>query len=158
MNVFVRVHHRWRDVVSRAGWLAPLPIRLALGVTFVLSGWGKLHNLANVERYFASLGIPAASLQAPFVSSVELIGGVLVIAGLATRIASLLLAAVMSVALYTAIWPQADGVTGLLGSLEAAYLGAFVHLAIAGPGPVSIDHLVERAVPAFRQPSTGATS
>ena len=46
---------------------------------------------------------------------------------------------VMAVAIYTAIWPDADGVTAVLGGVEAIYLAAFVHLAVNGGGAASLD-------------------
>ena len=66
-SVFARMNHRIHDVTGRLEWLPPVTIRIALGITFILSGWGKLHHLAQVEQYFASLHIPAPGIQAPFV-------------------------------------------------------------------------------------------
>ena len=134
----------WNRGVStarRVAFLPPLVLRVVLGVTFMSSGWGKLHNLDAITRYFESLGIPAAGVQAPFVASLEFVGGILLLAGLGTRVASLLLAGVMAVALYTAIWPNVAGVRELLGSIEAVYLAAFLYLAAHGAGAVSADQL-----------------
>lgn len=125
-------------------WLSPALLRVAVGVTFISSGWGKLQNLEQVTGYFESLGIPAAGVQAPMVSAIELVGGVMVLLGLGTRVAAALLTGVMAVAALTAIWPQADGVVGLLGSLEIAYLLVFVHLVIHGAGAASLDHVINR--------------
>ena len=130
------------DLAERVAWLPALAMRVALGVTFVRTGWGKLHDLESLARYFDSLGIPAAAVQAPVVAAVELVGGALLLAGFATRIVALLLAGVMAVALYTAIWPAAGGVPGLLRSLELIYLVTLLHLAAHGAGAVSVDRLV----------------
>ncbi|MBA3540929.1 MAG: formate dehydrogenase accessory sulfurtransferase FdhD, partial [Deltaproteobacteria bacterium] len=46
-------------------------------VTFATTGWGKLGNLEAVTRYFDSLGIPAANVQAPMVAALELVRGLL---------------------------------------------------------------------------------
>ncbi|MDQ3339023.1 MAG: DoxX family protein [Myxococcota bacterium] len=131
-------------LARRVAFLPPLVLRVVLGVTFAMTGWGKLHNLDAITRYFESLGIPSASVQAPLVAALELVGGVLVLLGLGTRVVSLLLAVVMAVALYTAIWPNVAGVRELLGSIEAAYLAAFLYLAAHGAGAVSVDHLAAR--------------
>ncbi len=141
-TALVTFQDRTTAATRRVDWLPPLLIRGVLGVTFVLSGWGKLHNLDNVIQYFQSLGIPAAGVQAPLVATLELVGGILLIAGLATRVAAALLTAVMAVAIYTAIWPKAAGFTDVLGSIEAIYLVTFVYLAVHGAGAVSVDHLV----------------
>ncbi len=147
-----RVHQRLLSFLDRIQWLPPLGLRIVLGVTFLLSGWGKLHNLDQIEQYFASLHIPAAGVQAPFVATVEFVGGILILAGLATRLFALLLVGVMAVAIYTAIWPEAEGVTAVLGSIEAAYLAGFVYLGVNGAGAASLDRLAAHFVPALRAP------
>lgn len=121
-------------------WLGPLFVRVALGLVFVASGSGKLHNLDNVTQYFGSLGIPAPHAQAVFVSTVELVGGLLLLLGLGTRIAALLLIGVMAVAIWTAKLPEVHGLVELAGTIEIAYLAAFAWLALAGAGTASMDH------------------
>jgi len=129
-------------LADRLRWLPALAMRTAVGVTFIGTGWGKLHHLDNLVTYFDTLGIPAAGVQAPMVATIELVGGALILAGLATRIAALLLTGVMAVAIYTAIWPAADGVVSLLGTVEVIYLASFLHLAANGAGAASLDRLI----------------
>jgi putative oxidoreductase len=127
---------------NRLGWLGPLAVRVVIGAAFARNGWGKLHNLDAITEFFTQLGIPMPHANAVFVSSVECIGGVLLVLGLGTRIAALFLIGVMTVATLTAVLPDADKT--LLDSIEISYLVAFVWLVVAGPGPVSIDHLLAR--------------
>ncbi len=141
-TAIVAFRDRTTAATRRVDWLPPLLIRLVLGVTFLLTGWGKLHNLDDVIKFFDSLGIPAAHLQAPFVASVEFVGGILLLGGLGTRVVATFLTAVMAVAIYTAIWPKAEGFTDVLGSIESIYLVSLVYLAVHGAGAVSVDHLV----------------
>ena len=137
----------WIDrATTSLAWLAPFLVRVVIGVTFILTGWGKLHNLDMLREYFHSLGIPAADLQAPVVAGVEFLGGLMVVLGLGTRIAALFLTGVMAVAIGTAIWPKAPHLADLLGSVEAVYFAAFVYLAIAGAGAASADRIVHRIV------------
>jgi len=136
------VQKRTRAAEQRLAWIPPLLIRIVLGVTFIVTGWGKLHNLEDVTRFFDSLGIPAAQLAAPFVGTVELVGGILIVTGLATRVAAVFLASVMAVAIYTAIEPKTEGVAALLGTVEVIYLVTFIYLAVHGAGAVSVDRLV----------------
>lgn len=136
------------SVSRRLDWLPPLLLRIVLGVTFIGTGWGKFHNLEKVTAFFDSIGIPAASVQAPFVATVELVGGILLLAGLGTRVAAVFLAAVMTVAIATAIWPE-HSLTEVIGSIEAVYLVSFVYLALAGGGAVSLDRLAVRFIPAL---------
>ena len=130
---------------SRAlSFLPPAAARLALGFVFVTSGWGKLHRLPQVVDYFASLGIPAPQLQAPFVATVELVGGALLLAGLFTRVASVPLAGTMVVALLTAKRGDIAGASDLFGTIELAYLLLLGMLSAFGAGTLSLDALLVR--------------
>lgn len=131
-------------LTDRLHWVGPLALRLIVGISFALTGWGKLHNLEGLTQFFDSLGIPAASLQAPFVATVELVGGLLLVLGLGTRVAAALLTGVMVVALLTAIIPNAAGIGAIVGSIEAMYLAVFVYLAACGGGAASLDRLFWR--------------
>ena len=131
---------------DKMSWLGPLLARVTVGWVFATTGWGKLHGLKKVIDYFADLGIPYPQIQAPFASANEFVCGVLVLLGLGTRIASIPLIVVMLVAIRTAQWENVDSTAALLGLLEWSYVAIFAWLAIAGPGPVSIDALVARAL------------
>lgn len=137
----MNIIERW---TGRVRWAPGLAMRVVLGVTFVGAGWGKLHNLEQVTAFFASLGIPAAAVQAPAIAALELVGGALLLVGLGTRIAAALLAGVMAVAILTAVAPAADGLVALLGTVEVIYLAAFLHLAVHGAGAVSLDRIVTK--------------
>src|ERR1700744_742774 len=79
-----------------------LLIRVYWGWQFAQSGWGRLHNLDRATGFFASLNIPAPHFTVICVSLLELIGGILLFAGLTTRLIGLLLAVDMIVAYITA--------------------------------------------------------
>ena len=79
-----------------------LLVRLYWGFQFAQTGWGKLHNLAKITSFFATLNIPLPGIAAPCVSMLEFIGGILLILGLCSRPISLLLACNMFVAYWTA--------------------------------------------------------
>lgn len=125
-------------------WLPPTLARIAVGWVFVSTGWGKLQNLEPVIQFFTDLGIPFPHLQAPFVASTELVCGALLLTGFLTRAAAVPLIATMIVAIATAQWPQVETLSGLLGLVETLYIVLFVWLAIAGPGPLSLDALGQR--------------
>jgi len=125
-------------------WLPPTLARIAVGWVFVSTGWGKLNDLDSVVSFFTELGIPYPQLQAPFVAGTELVCGALVLVGLMTRAAAVPLIGTMIVAIATAQWPQVESFAGLLGLVETLYIVLFAWLAIAGPGPLSIDALGRR--------------
>src|SRR6266567_7720602 len=58
-----------------------LAIRLYWGWQFAQSGWGKLHRLAGVTEFFASLNIPFPHANAILVSNLEFFGGIIPILG-----------------------------------------------------------------------------
>jgi putative oxidoreductase len=131
-------------VARRLDWLAPLVARVTVGWLFVATGWAKLHNLQKIIDYFTDLGIPYPQYQAPFAAANEFVCGLLVLIGLATRVASIPLIVVMLVAIRTAQWENVDSLAALLGLVEWAYIAIFAWLAIAGPGPISLDALIGR--------------
>ncbi len=132
------------SLVTKIDWIGPLLVRLTLALVFIPTGWGKLHNLESVTAFFTDLGIPAPGFHAVFVSSLELVGGVLLLLGLGTRIAAALLVGVMTVAIYTAKLPELHGITDLAGTIEFTYLAMFAWLAVAGAGKASLDHAALR--------------
>src|SRR5258706_14691313 len=112
------LRHRALDLLGKLEWTGPLIVRLTLGLVFVTTGWGKLHNLDGIKEYFESLNIPAAGAQAVFVSTIEFVGGLLLIAGLGTRIASALFNDATAVEIYTAKLPELHGVVDLANTIE----------------------------------------
>ncbi len=124
-------------------WLPPLFARLAVGWVFLWSGWGKLNALPFVTQNFIEWGIPCPRILTPFVSGVEFVGGLLLLLGLFTRIAAAPLIVVMIVAIVSAKWGDVDSLETLLGFEEVAYMALFGWLAVAGPGPISLDRLLQ---------------
>ena len=126
-------------------WLGRLVVRLSVGIEFFGSGLGKLGKLPGFIQYFRSLGIPLPEVQAPFVAGVELVCGVLMVVGLATRPAALMLCGVMAVAIVTAAAPEHHITATWHGLLEFFYLPEWClllllgWLALAGPGRASLD-------------------
>lgn len=85
-------------------WLAQyadygqLLLRVVVGVTFIAHGYSKLFGALGMDAWtgmLVSLGVPAAPVMAYVVAGIEFLGGVAVLLGIFTRLASLLLAAVM---------------------------------------------------------------
>jgi putative oxidoreductase len=118
-----------RGAAQKAEPVALLLGRLAVGLLFLSTGWGKIHNLEKVTGFFASL----------------LCGAALCV-GLLTRLATVPLVVSMIVALATAKRGDIHGLFDLVGQEELTYLVLLVMIAVLGPGTLSIDHLLERAV------------
>jgi putative oxidoreductase len=132
-------------IASFFAWAGPLLMRLVVGYVFMLTGWAKLNNLPQMIQNFTEWGIPYPRILTPFVSGVEFFGGILLMLGLFTRIPAAMLAVVMLVAIKSAKWENVDSLETLLGFEEMTYFAAFLWLAIAGPGAISLDSLLLRA-------------
>ncbi len=145
MQYLVNMLIDWPQRVAQyLQWLAPLFARIVVGWVFLWSGWGKLTHLPLVTENFAGWGIPMPELLAPFVSGVEFFGGIFLLLGLLTRISAGALGVVMIVAVRVAQWDQIDSLETFLGFEEIMYLAIFLWLAIAGPGVISFDRLLQQ--------------
>jgi putative oxidoreductase len=132
------------DVLAKLAFAPALLARVVIGVVFVGSGFGKLQHLEQVIQFFTELGIPAPHLQAPFVAGTELVCGALVLVGLGARIFAVPLVATMVVALATAV--EFEGLSGLFGTIEFLYVALLFQIAVYGPGALSLDALLARAI------------
>jgi len=137
---------RLRAAADKLAFIGPTLARLTVGLVFIGTGWGKLHNLGDVTDFFASLHIPAPGFNARLAAATEFFGGIAVLAGLGTRLAALPLAFTMVVAILTAKRGDITGLTALVGLEEWSYLVFFVWLAVAGAGPLSLDALLRRRI------------
>ena len=146
MHTFLGIRRSLLNVTHRLAFLGPTLARIAIGVVFMGTGWGKLHNLDKITSFFTELGIPAPGFNAVLVSSAELICGVLILFGLFTRLAAIPLIIVMIVAIVTAKRSEIGGLSDLLGFVETLYVVLLAWLATAGPGPFSLDRIVVRTV------------
>lgn len=124
--------------------VAELLARFTIGYVFIESGLGKFKDISKVVEYFESLNIPWASIQAPFVSSIELLCGVLVLIGLFTRTASLILLFIMLMALGTARRDEIVDISSLLGMIEFLYIVILGYLIAHGADFLSVDHHLKR--------------
>ena len=133
-----------RRIASYFLWAGPLAARLVVGYVFMLSGWGKLNNLAQMIQNFTDWGIPFPHILTPLVSGMEFFGGIFLMLGLITRVAGGALAVVMAVAIISAKLSDIDSVETLFGFEEASYFVMFFWFAITGAGKASLDYLIER--------------
>jgi putative oxidoreductase len=146
--LLARVSASVEAISSRTEPTALLLTRLVFGQAFLVTGWGKLGNLAGITKFFEELGIPLASVQAPMVATIEFVGGILLLLGLGTRYVTLLLMSTMLVALATAhrgdfgpaflLEKSFDDVTPL------PFLVGLLWLFARGAGPLAADRLLEQ--------------
>lgn len=120
-----------------------LVLRIALGLVFVMHGWQKLTVLGidGVAGFLAGLGIPAPNVAAVLLTTTELGGGLALIAGVFTRVASAFIAFSMLVAVTTV---HLKNGFFLPNGYEFALtmLLANVAMTMTGAGRYSLDHLL----------------
>lgn len=114
---------------------APLPIRLMAGIAFIVHGLPKFENLQGVQGFFASVGIPA-ELALP-IALLEVIGGILLIIGILTRITSILF--IIQMIGVILVVKAGGGITGEGGlEVELLLMAISISLLLSGPGRISI--------------------
>jgi putative oxidoreductase len=136
-------------ITSTQGPAAVLIIRLMIGMVFVSEGIQKFLFPAEVGAgRFAKIGLPSPESLAPFVGTVEIVCGVLVLVGLFTRLAVIPLLTIMSVAMYTTKLPilLKSGFWRMAHEARTDYsmfLGS-LFLLIVGAGLLSLDAKLSR--------------
>jgi uncharacterized membrane protein YphA (DoxX/SURF4 family) len=152
----------WKKIAAPTGANANILIRLVVGGVFLNEGILKFlePDALGVGR-FAKIGLPHPDFLGPFVGTVEIVCGAMVILGLLTRPAAFALFIDISVAILTTKIPVLLG-HGFLGFslMNLPHYGflSMVHeartdfamwfgllfLLIAGPGRCSADALIAR--------------
>lgn len=113
--------------------------RLYIGLLFIPAGWGKLSDLNGTIEFFKGLGVPFASVQAPIVATLELVLGVFILTGFMTRLSTIPLMGIMSVAILTAHKEEFEGFMSIINILPINYIIILLVVLIAGAGSLSLD-------------------
>jgi putative oxidoreductase len=126
-----------------------LAIRVFWGWQLARSGWGKLTHINNVVEYFTSLNLPAPPLFARAVSTLELVGGALLLLGLFSRPIALILTGNMLGAYITAdseAWHSffTDDSGKFFAADPFPYLLVSVLVLVFGPGKLCLDEVISR--------------
>jgi putative oxidoreductase len=150
MNTLVDLFRRGYDLLVRCTNLLQSPLLLALRLYFFWqlfqTGQGKLTHLAKISEYFASLGLPFPTVNAFLAGCAETFGSLLLMVGLASRLAAIPVTVTMIVAYLAADF---GAVTHIFSDpdkfvQDAAFpflLAALIVLAF-GPGRFSVDALI----------------
>jgi putative oxidoreductase len=126
-----------RSRVHGAGAYATTAVRVVTGAVFVSVSTGKFVDHMKEAMDFESYGIPVADTAVYVVGVLELVGGLLLVVGLFTRLAALALAANMVGAISTA--GVMEGGSFHLG-VAPTLLVAMLFLLWAGPGAFALDN------------------
>src|ERR1700744_1194403 len=143
--------------VLLARW-APIPLRLIVGYGFMQHGFAKLTK--GPEAFAAilhAINVPAPHLMAWLTILIEVFGGLAVLLGAFIPLASLPMAALLLVAIFTVHLPYGFSSIKLISvtagraqfgppgyECDLLYLACIAALAIGGSGPFSIDSFRRR--------------
>src|SRR5262249_41350487 len=126
--------------------------RISLGVFFAISGGNKLFVASQYKVMYETIfgaGIPFPHVMTYFVSSVEFVGGCLLIIGLLSTLCCTVLIIVMIVAITTVqlatiakTLSYIDWLDDFLYLPEVMYIIIFLWLIFSGPGRLSVDHWI----------------
>lgn len=132
-----------------------LPLRILLGIGFMVHGFPKLFSgegHAQFQGMLGQLGVPLPSLMSWVVGIVEFFGGIALILGAATWLVTALLTVDMLVAMFLVHLPNGFAATQVTGmseqgpvygapgiELNLLYLAGLLALFIGGAGPLSVD-------------------
>jgi putative oxidoreductase len=120
--------------------VALLVLRLALAAVLLYHGLPKIMNFGATVGGFQSMNIPAPTLTAVFAIIAEVIGGILILLGIAVDLAGLLVVIDMLGAISTVHWGAGFDFTK--GGWEHPFtvLAIALALALAGAGDYSVGH------------------
>ena len=114
-------------------------LRSAIGVIFIVHGIGKFNP--GFADFLSNIGLPP-EMQIP-IALAELVPGILLVFGVLSRLSASLLCIIMLGAIFHVIGAQS--LTGDGGiELELILLASSLVIMIAGPGRISLSHIIKK--------------
>jgi putative oxidoreductase len=135
---------RLLELLHAGRWLGPLVMRLVFGYFWLETGIAKVHNLDGFTQRFIQWGIPFPAFSAGLSAWAELLGGLLLMLGLFTRLVSIPMIINMAVAVTFVVSKNFMGLDDVVEADEIVYSLIFFWFVMAGPGKVSLDTLIAR--------------
>jgi len=143
--------NRWRQ------WV-PVPIRLIIGVGFLIHGWAKWsRGPAAFAELLGQVGVPLPLVDAWLVTLLEIFGGLAVLMGAFITTISVPLILSMLGAMFTVNIKYGFSAVNTIGltsegpqfgppgyEINLLYIAGLVALILGGAGPLSIDALRKR--------------
>ncbi|MGE0243659.1 MAG: DoxX family protein [Nitrososphaeraceae archaeon] len=120
----------------------PLSLRIIAGIGLMIHGFPKLVDIPGTGNSFTNMGLPPE--LALVIGLLEFIGGIAILLGILTRIASGLIAIQMIGAILHVKLSK-----GFIGGyeLDLLYLAIMISLFITGPGNLSIEkNVIKREI------------
>jgi putative oxidoreductase len=137
---------RLLEQLQRVEWIGPLVVRVVFGYFWLETGIAKVHNLDGFTQRFVGWGIPFPAFSAGLSAWTELVGGLLIMLGLFTRLVCIPMLINMAVAVTLVVSANLMSFDDYVEADEIVYSLIFFWLLISGPGKASLDTWVARAL------------
>ena len=138
-------------------WVA-LPLRLAIGIGFMVHGWAKLsRGPSGFAKLLTQIGAPLPEATAWVSTFLELLGGLAIFVGAFVEVVSVPLIVMMLVAMFTVHLKYGFSSINTIGltrngpqfgppgyEINLLYIAGLLALILGGAGPLSIDRLLSR--------------
>lgn len=147
------LYRRGCETLDVAKDVAPILLRVGIGAIFIGTGWQKV----QAGLFSFQPDVPLGNVLGPLVPTIEFAGGILLIAGLGTRVWASLLACVMLFAIAFVHWPQGYPMRAEIvtqggramampqgWAFQGLILAGCLTLALTGGGLLAIDRALAR--------------
>ena len=114
--------------------LGLLLIRVAIGAVFLAHGWMKIGNVDMVTGMLGHMGVAAPGFFGPFISWLEVVGGLMLIFGIFTRVA----AAALGIEMFFAIFLTGIGRGFGPHEMEILLMAGSLGIALVGSGKFAL--------------------
>lgn len=117
--------------------ISQLVARIFLGQIFLISGLLKISGYEGTQGYMDAMGVPGMLL--PLVIALEVLGGLAIVLGWKTKLASMILAAFTLVAAVIFHNNISDQIQMIMFMKNIAITGGLMLLMVHGAGEYSVD-------------------
>ena len=159
-HIISGIHGRLMEMPfpGRTARWSPMALRLIVGLGFMEHGFAKLgRGPEHFTAILQGIGVPAPHFMAWATILIEVFGGLAILTGSFVTLASIPMAVVLLVAVFTVHLPNGFSSIKLLAvtpsgaqfgqpgyETDLLYLACLTALVTGGPGPLALDNLLRR--------------
>jgi putative oxidoreductase len=122
-------------------------VRVTMGVILIVASWEKISagGLFGFSAAITSFGLPLPQFFGPFITALELVGGILILTGFGARWVALLFVCEFAVNVFILKIPRQPPFGGWDSMrIDLMMLATAIALVLVGPGELALERLVLR--------------
>ena len=146
MKKIVTLYKSISNKISSLDFIALLAIRFILAYGFYEPAKNKINDINSIAEWFKSMELPFPLLQAYLATYTEIVGVVLLILGLGTRLISIPLMIIMLVAIKTVHLENGFAASDNGFEIPLYYLIMLLVIFTQGAGKASIDYFIKTKI------------